>query len=49
MAQIVEKRPEDALPAQPAEPDPALTARAEALAGRLESLADTLERESANT
>jgi cell division protein ZapA len=47
--QIVEKRPEAAIPAEPAEPDPVLTARAEALAGRLESLADTLEREGANT
>jgi cell division protein ZapA len=40
--QLIEKRPETAAPAGP---DPQLASRAEALAGRLESLADTLERE----
>ena len=34
-------------PPQPAGPDPALVTRAEALAGRLESLADALERDGA--
>ena len=44
--QMIEKRPETAV--TPAvEPDPQLVSRAESLAGRLESLADTLERESA--
>ena len=34
-----------AAPAEPTPPDPALVERAEALAGRLEMLAETLERE----
>ncbi len=42
--QMIEKRPEAAAAA--VEPDPQLVSRAEALAARLESLADTLERES---
>jgi cell division protein ZapA len=45
--QIIEKRPE-AAPPPAAEPDPELTRRAEALAARLESIADALEREGAN-
>jgi cell division protein ZapA len=48
--QLMEGRP-DAVPppaAEPAGPDPALVQRAEALAGRLESLADALERDAAN-
>jgi cell division protein ZapA len=43
--QLIDKRPEAVPPPQPTGPDPALVARAEALAGRLESLADTLERD----
>ena len=51
--QIVENRPEAAPspppePAEPAGPDPQLVTRVEALAWRLESLAETLEGESAN-
>ena len=42
--QLLEKRPESAMPAGP---DPELVRRAEALAGRLEMLAGTLEREGA--
>jgi cell division protein ZapA len=44
--QIIEKQP-GAAAAALATPDPALTLRAETLAARLESLAETLERESA--
>jgi cell division protein ZapA len=40
--QLIEKQPEAAIPAGP---DPALVERAEALAGRLESLAALLENE----
>jgi cell division protein ZapA len=40
---------EAAAPPQPAPPDPALVERAEALAGRLEMLAETLEREASAT
>jgi cell division protein ZapA len=40
--QIIEKRP-DAAPPPPAEPDPEIARRAEALAARLETLADALE------
>ena len=43
--QLIEKNPEAAAPAAP---DPALVERAEALAGRLESLATELEKEAAN-
>ena len=42
--QLVDQRKAD-----PSAPDPLLAQRAEALARRLESLADTLEREAANT
>ena len=45
--QMIEKQPEAAA-AVPPPPDPALTARAETLAARLESLAGALEREAAN-
>ena len=41
--QIVENRPEAAAPAEPTGPDPELLRRADALAARLESLAETLE------
>ena len=40
--QLVDERP---LPAEPAPPDPRLAQNAEALASRLEALADTLESE----
>ena len=43
--QLIDKRPEAALPAGP---DPALANQAEALAARLESLAAALEAESTN-
>ena len=43
--QLIDKNPEAAAAAAPAAPDPALVERAEALAARLESLADALERE----
>jgi cell division protein ZapA len=43
--QMIEKEPGAAVSA---DPDPALGARAEALAARLESLADALEREDTN-
>jgi cell division protein ZapA len=43
--QIIEKRPEAAAPPPPPEPDPEITRRAEALASRLEALADSLESE----
>ena len=49
--QLIDKRPEAAAapaPAAPAPPDPALVERAEALAGRLEMLAETLERQGSN-
>lgn len=45
--QIVEKRPEAAVPPPPAEPDPELARRAEMLASRLEALAGSLESEAA--
>jgi cell division protein ZapA len=44
--QLIEKSPETAAAVAP--PDPVLTQRAEAVAERLESLAATLESESAN-
>jgi cell division protein ZapA len=43
--QLIDHRPEAAAEAAPAGPDPALAERAERLAGRLESLADSLEAE----
>jgi cell division protein ZapA len=43
--QLIDKSPEAALPAAP---DPALVNQAEALAARLESLADALEAEGTN-
>ena len=46
--QLIDKNPETAALA-PAGPDPALVSRAEALAARLESLADVLERDGSNT
>ena len=45
--QLVDNKPEVAAPPAPAGPDPALVLRAEALADRLESLATTLENETA--
>jgi cell division protein ZapA len=50
--QLIDDKPEAAAapppPPQPARPDPATILRAETLADRLESLAMTLENESAN-
>jgi cell division protein ZapA len=49
--QLIDKDPEAAAPATataPAGPDPRLILQAEALADRLESLAETLEREPAS-
>ena len=49
--QLIDKSPGAAAPPPPpapAAPDPELVRRAEALAGRLESLADALECEAAN-
>ncbi|MGZ2411507.1 cell division protein ZapA [Sphingomonas sp. F9_3S_D5_B_2] len=46
--QLIEKKPEAAAPPPPAPEDPALANRADALAGRLESIAEALEREAAN-
>ena len=52
--QLIDDKPESAVattppaPPAPAEPDPQLILRAEALADRLESLAMTLENETAN-
>ena len=43
--QLIDKSPEAAAPPAPAAPDPALVERAEALARRLDSLAEALERE----
>lgn len=47
--QLIDKDPEaaDAPPPPPTGPDPALVERADALVGRLESLAEALEREAA--
>jgi cell division protein ZapA len=45
--QMIENRPE-AAPPPPSEPDPEATRRTEALASRLESLADARERQAAN-
>src|SRR6476659_4028468 len=47
--QLIEKKPEAAVPASAPLPDPVLAARADALAERLESLANVLENESAST
>ncbi|HEU5482417.1 MAG TPA: cell division protein ZapA [Sphingomicrobium sp.] len=44
--QLIDQRPEAALPAGP---DPELVSRAERVAERLESLADSLEREASGT
>ena len=41
--QLIDKKPEAAAAARPALPDPVLSARADALAERLESLAEALE------
>jgi len=52
--QLIDRKPGDApvaepaAPAAPAQPDPALVERAEALANRLEMLAQQLEAEAAN-
>ena len=46
--QLIENRP-DAAPPAPAELDPELARRAEILAERLESLADSLERDGPST
>ena len=43
--QLIDKQPDAAAAAVPSGTDPALVQRAEALAARLESLVDTLERE----
>jgi cell division protein ZapA len=45
--QLIDKSPEAAAASVAATPDPALTKQAEALAARLESLAQALEREAA--
>lgn len=42
--QLLDQKPESAAAAIPSGPDPALAQRADSLATRLESLADTLER-----
>ena len=42
--QLLDQKPESAAVAIPSGPDPALVQRADSLATRLESLADTLER-----
>jgi cell division protein ZapA len=50
--QLIDRSPEAAAPtppATPAPPDPVLVERAEALAGRLEMLAESLEREASAT
>jgi cell division protein ZapA len=46
--QLIDKSPDVPAAAVPAAPDPALVARAEALANRLEMLAAQLENEAAN-
>jgi cell division protein ZapA len=46
--QLIENKP-DAAPPVPPEPDPGLADRAEAIAARLESLADVLERDEVNS
>jgi cell division protein ZapA len=46
--QLIDKKPEAAAPQRPSLPDPVLAARADALAERLEALADALENEGAN-
>jgi cell division protein ZapA len=48
--QLIDKNPEaaEAPPPPPPGPDPVLVERADALASRLESLAETLEREAEN-
>ena len=46
--QLIDRSPDAAAAAVPAAPDPALVERAEALANRLEMLAQQLEAEAAN-
>jgi cell division protein ZapA len=46
--QLIEKPSAEGAPVAASGPDPRLASRAEALAGRLESLADALEAEGAN-
>ena len=46
--QLIEKKPEEAAAAAPPAPDPQLLSRTEALAGRLETLANALENDGAN-
>jgi cell division protein ZapA len=49
--QLIDKSPDASAvvaPSSPSEPDPELASRADAIADRLESLAEALEREAAN-
>jgi cell division protein ZapA len=48
--QLIDKKPDVAAePPPPPQPDPAVARRAESLAGRLEALAEALEREAAKS